>query len=197
MTMSTRRGHPGVLRCTAASAAVEFALAAPILFLLIIGMFEIAMVMFISVAVEGGLREAARFGITGVVPVGVTRQEQILNILGTHTLGLIDIASSTITLKAYDNFSDIGQPEPFNDTSPANGVYDLGEAFTDLNGNAQWDADRGVDGVGSSGEVVLYKIDYDWLLFTPIVAHLLTGGDALHLTASVAVRNEPFIAGGG
>ena len=195
MTINTRRERSGVLRCTTASAAVEFALTAPILFLLIVGMFEIAMVMFISVTVEGGLREAARFGITGAAPVGLTRQQQILNILDVHTLGLIDIASSTITLKAYDSFADIGQPEPFNDISPANGAYDLGEAFTDLNGNSQWDADRGVDGVGNAGEVVLYKIDYDWLLFTPIIAQLLTGGGALHMNASVAVRNEPFIGG--
>jgi len=195
MMIDTRRGRPGVLRCTAASAAVEFALAAPILLVLIVGMIEIAMVMFISVAVEGGLREAARFGITGAAPVGLTRQQQIMNILDAHTLGLIDIATATITLKAYGSFGDIGQPEPFNDISPANGVYDLGETFTDLNGNSQWDADRGVDGVGNAGEVVLYKIDYDWLLFTPIIAQLLTGGGALHMNASVAVRNEPFIGG--
>ncbi len=185
------------MRCTAANAAVEFALVAPILILLIVGMFEIAMVMFVSVTVEGGLREAARFGITGNVPVGMTRQEQIMNMLATHTLGLVDLASSTITFKAYDSFGDIGQPEPFNDISPANGAYDLGEPFTDMNGNSQWDADRGADGVGSSGEVVLYKIDYDWLLFTPIVANLITEGGALHMTASVTVRNEPYAPGGG
>jgi len=197
MTIDRCRRRAGVLRCTAASAAVEFALAAPILFLLIVGMFEIAMVMFISVTVEGGLREAARFGITGAAPVGLTRQQQIMNILDAHTLGLIDIATATITFKAYDSFGDIGQPEPFNDISPANGIYDLGEPFTDLNGNSQWDADRGVDGVGNAGEIVLYKINYDWLLFTPIIANMLTGGDALHMSASVAVRNEPFEFGGG
>src|SRR3989304_1326724 len=173
MMIDTRRGRPGVRRWTAASAAIEFALAAPILLVLIVGMIEIAMVMFISVAVEGGLREAARFGITGAAPVGLTRQQQIMNILDAHTLGLIDIATATITLKAYGSFGAIGQPEPFNDISPANGIYDLGEPFTDLNGNAQWDADRGVDGVGNAGEIVLYKINYDWLLFTPIIANML------------------------
>src|SRR3546814_7528090 len=56
--------------------ALEFAFALPVVLLLIVGMFEVAVIMFVNVSVEGALREAARFGITGEAPAGVTREQR-------------------------------------------------------------------------------------------------------------------------
>ena len=97
----------------------------------------------------------------------------------------------------------MGQPEPFVDTaapSPLhNGKYDLGENYTDVNGNGKWDADRGIAGVGNSGEVVRYKVDYEWHLMTPLLSDMLGDNGVFHMSASVVVRNEPYavVANGG
>jgi len=182
------------LACRRGTPIIEFALAAPVFFLVMIGMFEVAMMTFTNVNVEGALREAARWGITGRTPESGTRQDEIIAMIDEHTFGLIDMSEATITLKVYASFNDIGQPEPFVDSiEPLNGRYDPGESFTDLNGNAQWDADRGVAGVGNAGEVVLYRIVYKWHLLTPLIADLIGDQDgAITMSASVAVRNEPW-----
>lgn len=191
-------------RSQSGAAAIEFALALPPLVLLIIGMFEVAVVMFVSTSVENGLREASRFGITGDVPAGMTRQEQILQIVEDNTFGMLDPATTHITFMTYPSFQDVGQPEPFTDTpapSPLhNGKYDPGETYEDLNGNGQWDEDRGTAGVGNSGEVVRYKVEYEWRLMTPLLADMLGDNGVFKMTASVVVRNEPYAvvqAGGG
>ncbi|MEX2455196.1 MAG: TadE/TadG family type IV pilus assembly protein [Rhodospirillaceae bacterium] len=179
-------------RCVRGVTAIEFAFAAPVLAATVAGVFELAMVMFVSTLAEGGLREASRFAITGYAPAGTTREERILQILGDHTIGLVDIEAADVTYKVYPSFGDVGKPEPFTDSSPANGVYDAGETFQDINGNGQWDADMGAAGLGGPGDIVLYTIEFDWALLTPLVAPLMGDGGKLRLTSSVAVRNEPF-----
>jgi len=190
-------------RAQSGAAAIEFALALPPLILLIIGMFEVAVTMFVSTSVENGLREASRYGITGDTPAGISRQDQILAIIEANTFGMLDPATTSITFMKYASFQDVGQPEPFVDTpapSPLhNGKYDAGENFTDLNGNGKWDADRGIAGVGASGEVVRYKVDYQWRLMTPLLSDMLGDNGVFHMSASVVVRNEPYavVANGG
>ena len=184
--------------CREGATALEFAFALPVVMVLIVGMLEVAMIMFVSTSVEGGLRQAARYGITGQTPQTGTREEAIIGIIGSYTLGFVDLDASDVTFMTYDSFNDVGQPEPWTDTD-GNGAYDVGEAYDDLNGNLQWDADRGSAGVGNAGEVVQYKIDYDRSLLTPYVSNLLGDNGMLHMTASIAVRNEPyqFINNGG
>lgn len=181
--------------CRRGAAALEFALALPVTLMLIIGMLEVAMVMFVSTSVEGGLREAARWGITGQMPETGTREEAVVAIIDRYTMGFVDASPANVSFKTYDSFNDVGQPEPWDDAN-GNGVHDAGETFTDLNGNSQWDEDRGIAGVGAAGDVVLYRIDYDWSLITPFLASILGDNGVFHMSASIAVKNEPYDFGG-
>jgi hypothetical protein len=170
---------------------------APVLILTITGIMEVSMVLGVSSLMEGGLRDAARFGITGYTPPGVTREEQIKNIIGKATVGLIDMDNADIQTLVYPSFGDIGQPEPWDDQN-SNGTYDVGEPFTDINENGQWDPDMGAAGLGGPGEIVLYKITYDLALMTPLLAPIMGGADGkVTLRASIAVRNEPYPATAG
>ena len=197
MIGKVRRQVRRLARCTRAAAAIELAFAAPVLFVAIAGVFEMAMVMFVVTLMEGGLREAARFGITGNIPEGVTREQRILGLIEENTIGLINSANIDIDYKIYPSFGDVGKPEPYTDSNPANGSYDPGEAFVDVNGNGQWDSDMGLAGLGGPGDVVLYTVTADWSLLTPLIAPLMGEGGIMQLEASVAVRNEPFPAPGG
>jgi hypothetical protein len=188
-----------LVRCKRGATAIEFALSAPVLFVVVMGAIELAMIMFVSALIEGGVREAARFGITGHSPSGISREDRIRQLVGEHTIGLIDIDSATITQHVYPSFGDVGKPEPFEDLN-GNGVYDPGEPFQDINGNGQWDADMGVAGVGGPGDVVLYTVTARWATLAPLITPLLGVDGGIELTASVAVRNEPYdllLAGGG
>src|SRR3546814_11176725 len=96
-----------------------------------------------------------------------------------------------ISFKAYDSFNNVGQPEPWTDAAPLNGVYDAGEEYDDINGHETWDADRGIEGVGASGEVVISEILDSWGLMTPYLASLLVDNDVLNLQYSTPCPYQP------
>lgn len=171
---------------------VELSLSVPILAVAVIGIMEMSMIFFVSSMMEGGVREAARFGITGGSPEGQTREEQIIAIVEERTLGLLELTEDDIATLVYPSFDSVGKPEPFTDNSPENGVYDEGEDFLDVNGNGVWDSDMGAAGLGGPGEIVLYRIDTEWSLMTGLLDGLIGEAGAIPLSASIVVRNEPF-----
>ena len=169
--------------------AMEFAFVGPVLVFGMVGILEVAMVIFIGSSIEAAVIEASRFGITGGNNPGVSRQERVLQIVGDRTYGLVKMDEVEIDTLVYESFADIGQPEPFTDLN-ANGVWDEGEPFTDVNGNGTWDVDMGVVGLGGPSDVVVYRVRYDWGIITPMIRSVL--GDERKMQSSVAVRNEPF-----
>jgi Flp pilus assembly protein TadG len=174
------------------AAALEFALVLPPLCLILLGMFEVSMVMFTQASMEGAMREAARYGITGTnASDPAAREGQILSLVDQYTLNLVDMSQATISYQVYGSFNSIDKPEPFGDTN-GNGKYDVGEPYTDVNGNGQWDADQGKNGAGDYSQVVQYTVDYDWKLMTPFVAAVMGQNGKVHLRASMVVRNEPW-----
>jgi Flp pilus assembly protein TadG len=172
------------------SAAVEFSFTAPLLIATIVGIMEFSMILFLNAVLEGSLRDAARFGITGFTPTGVNREDVIIDKVQSATMGLVPITAANITTLAYSDFSEVGQPEPYIDDNPANGSYDPGESFTDVNGNGQWDADMGTPGLGGACAVVVYRVETEWSLMLGLLASSI--GQDITLTASTAVRNEPY-----
>ena len=171
------------------TAAMEFAFVAPIFLAMIGAIMEVSGIMFVQTLLEGSAREASRYGITGFTQEGVSRDEQILQIVEHNTYGIIDLDELQMDTLVYENFGDVGQPEPFTDQN-ANDAYDAGEPFTDVNGNGTWDEDMGAAGLGGPGDVVVYRMSYDWSIIIPFFR--LFFGDAITLQANIAVRNEPF-----
>ena len=170
------------------SSAVEFAFAAPVLILAIFGSLELLIVLFVGSTLESAVLDASRFGITGGAQAGVTREEQVLAIIEDRTMGMVDMSEATIDTLTYSSFDDVGKPEPYTDSN-ANGSYDLGEPFTDINANSQWDNDMGAVGLGGPGDIVIYRVSYQWGMITPLFEPMI--GQITH-TSSVVVRNEPY-----
>jgi Flp pilus assembly protein TadG len=170
-------------------AAIEFAFIAPVFLAMIGAIMEFSGIMFIQALLEGSAREASRYGITGFTTPGVSREDQIMAIIADNTLGLIDLDELQMTTLVYENFGDVGQPEPFTDAND-NDTYDAGEAFNDVNGNGAWDEDMGAAGLGGPGDVVVYRMSYDWDMMIPMFVPFF--GESISLQANIAVRNEPF-----
>ena len=173
------------------SPAVEIAFALPPLVIITVGTMEFGMILFVTVLMESSLRDAARFGITGHVPDGHDRQAYIIDLIDERTIGLVDMDAAEIDILSYPTFSDVGRGEEFVDGN-GNGEYDAGETYKDENGNNQWDEDVGSPGAGESGEVVVYRISYEWPLMTPLAGSLFGDNGKFRINASVAVRNEPW-----
>jgi len=170
------------------SILIEAALGLPILLTAIVGVLEVANILFVSVAVENAVLRASRFGITGSSEEGVNRTDQVYEVIEENTFGRVNMETVEIETLVYDQFSDIGEPEPYEDDNDSDS-YDEGEAYTDVNGNGQWDEDMGAEGLGGAGDIVLYRIRY--------AANSLTGfsewaDQSVTISSTVAVRNEPY-----
>lgn len=179
------------LACRRGTAVLEFAFAAPLLILLVGGVMEIGMVMFVDSVLEGGVRTASRFGITGSTTAGMSREDEIKQIIVENSAGLLKASDINVTVMSYPDFASVGQPEPYVDAN-GNGKYDPGETYTDVNGNGQWDADQGTPGAGGAGAIVVYKATVNWPLVTHLIDDVFGTGGHIQLTASTVVRNEPF-----
>lgn len=175
-------------RSQSGGAMVEFALIAPAFLAIVGGIFEFSGILFVQTLLEGGVREASRFGVIGSSENADAGKTAILNIVRKNAFGIIDIDDVRIDTFAYDSFGAIGQPEPSEDIN-GNGVIEQGE-FDDVNGNKAFDADQGAAGLGTANQVVLYRLVYDWDIMIPIFEPFF--GEQVALEATIAVRNEPF-----
>ncbi|MCJ9428592.1 TadE/TadG family type IV pilus assembly protein [Kordiimonas marina] len=170
------------------SVIIETALGLPLMLSLIIGILEIAHYYYLSATLENAVLAASRYGITGSVATGTTRADTVKSLIAKNSFGAVDMNRLTITTSVYQQFADIGQPEPYTDQN-GNGSYDAGEPYSDVNGNGKWDADMASAGLGGAGDIVLYRVSYD--------APSLTGAfdwatKLIKISAAVAVRNEPY-----
>lgn len=178
--------------CNKGGALAEFAIVAPILISILFAVINMGFMMFIMNALEAGVREASRYGITGQSQSGSTRADSIRSVLfNTLTLysgGVINTGLVTVSVKAYADLASIGQPEPFVDAA-GKGKYVLGDPFTDVNKNGMWDADQGVVGsFGLSGQAVSLKVSYVWDTLFPIFGT----SSKITLSAQTPLINESY-----
>lgn len=172
----------------AGASAVEAAIGLPMLLVLLIGVLEVSNLYFLSASIENAVLRASRFGITGATEAGVTREDQVRAIVAEQTFGQVDMDAVEIETLVYEQFGDIGEPEPFTDEN-GSGTYDEGEAFSDVNGNGVWDDDMAVAGLGDAGDIVLYRVRYN----APSLSGIMDWATKrVTISATVAVRNEPF-----
>lgn len=168
---------------------IEFALVAPVLMMLILGIIEFSLIMFTMASMESATANTSRLGKTGYTPPGVSRQDTIINNIRARTAGLLNPNLIQITTTIYPNFNNVGDEEPYTD-SDHNNQYTLGEPYTDINGNGHWDADMGRAGLGEPGDIVVYNVLYPWPVFTPPLRPIL--GNTYNITVRSVVKNEPF-----
>ena len=200
-------------RCESGVSVVEFALAMPIVIGLLLLLFEIGFVLTGGIFLDAGARSASRFGITGAIPSGQTREERVREIITrsvcprsiagsgsglcfwtTESVPIESLADGSplqIDMRAYTDPRNVGIPEPYSDLPPENGQFDAGEPYTDVNGNGQWDADMGLSNSGGAEDVVVYDVRMPQALVTPFL-RMAMGDEVIWHTSRVVVRNEPF-----
>ncbi len=166
---------------------IEFALIVPTFILFVIGIIEVGMLLFTNVLVEGSLREASRFGITGQVVGGTSRETTIKQIVSNGTGGLVKAVDLSVNTFVFQSFSSVGTPEAWIDNNDNGTIED--DEFDDTNGNGIWD---GKPGAGGAGDIVLYRVDYNHAFITGLMKTFGDTSGKLTMTASIAVRNEPF-----
>lgn len=186
---------PGFLRGDQGISAISFAILAPVLITAFIAVIELGVALVIQNALEGAVREAARFGIVESPQNGdreAAIEDKIIEVATKLSGGIIDPDKLSINVEAYSEIQNVDRPEPFDDLNE-NGIYDEGEPYIDVNGNSQWDADQGVAGsYGGQSQVVQYKVMYP---FDTHIPFLSAEDRQIVLVGRTTVVNEEFSGG--
>jgi Flp pilus assembly protein TadG len=165
------------------SAAVEFALVAPMFFALLFAVIETALMFFASQVLETITQNSARMVLTGQAQNGglpacasaCTPQAQFKSYVCSQIPALFDCNQLYVDVQSY--------PNSFASVTLASHI--------DSGGN--FDPNMGYN-PGGAGQVVVVRMFYQWPLFVTGLGYNvsnLTGNKRL-LVATAAFQNEPF-----
>lgn len=172
-----------------AATLTEFGFVGPILILMIFGIFDIAHTQYTAAIVNGSMQKAGR-DIS--LETGVLSEDEIDKRVEQAVLDVAPRkAEVTYEKLSHFDFSDIGEAEEFDDTNK-DGICNNGEQFDDSNGNDQWDANRGKQGIGGARDAVLYNAKVSYPRLFPLHAFIPTLSSTVTVEASTVLRNQPY-----
>ena len=168
--------------------AIEFALLAPVLVTMLVGLVDFGLQIYTRSVLHGAVQTAGRD--SALEPGGPTAAEMDQAVIDT-VHNVMPSATVTFARSNYENYSDIAQPEVFTD-SDDDGQCNNGEPFEDMNGNGFWDADMGRTGRGGASDAVLYeaRVSYDRLL--PLHRIISAIPENVTVETSTVLRNQPY-----
>ena len=187
LSWSKRVGRRLRADSTKGSAALEFAMIAPVFFLLLMGTVEVGVIFFAQSSLQNAVNDVARMVRTGQTNcfstnsnnncVAITEQQfrtQICNEVGV-LLQDCNGSSLQFDVNAYSaGFSGAANSSPLdvNNDLPNLTNFNLGNAC----------------------EVVLVRAFYKWPVFTPMLDFFLSNmsGNYHLLSTAAAFRNEPY-----
>ncbi len=173
-------------------AAVEFAMIAPVMIVMICGFMEYAHLSTARTTLEAATMRAARAVAASDCPSN--RPALMLSIVQNAMADTPRVPGTQVEVvtKSYSGqFSDVGEPEPYNDTN-SNNRWDAGETYTDVNGNSAYDTDMGRSGsIGGAGQVVSYTATFQVASLFGFINQQFNNGQPFRIRASTVIRNEP------
>jgi Flp pilus assembly protein TadG len=174
-TATVRKALRRFRRNRRGSAAVEFALVAPVFFALLFALIETAIVFFAGQVLETVTQDSARFIMTGQAQTGGYSQSQFKTYVCGKISVLFDCVNGVyVDVQSYPGFSNVSISDPI----------DGGKNFVSPNNYNP----------GGPGDIVVVRLFYQWpLIVTGLGYNIanLTGSKRL-LTATAAFRNEPY-----
>ncbi|MFZ1743147.1 MAG: TadE/TadG family type IV pilus assembly protein [Pontixanthobacter sp.] len=166
-------------------ALVEFAMIAPVLLMMLFGIFDFSYNMYANSMLNGAVQKAARDStLQGAsdATIDLIVQDAVLDVVPN--------AHMTASRKAYANFTGVRQPEEFTDVNGDLACND-GEPFEDANQNGIWDPDQGEAGLGGARDAVLYEVTIFYPRAFPI-APFIGISPYQQTTVTAVLRNQPY-----
>jgi Flp pilus assembly protein TadG len=157
------------------SAAVEFALVAPIFFALLFAIMETATVFFAGQVLETVTQDSARMVMTGQAQNAGFSAAQFKTYVCGKVNVLFDCANGIyVDVQSYPQFSGVSVNDPI----------DGSKNFVPPNNYSP----------GGPGDIVVVRLFYQWPLFVTGLGYNIANlsGSKRLLTATAAFRNEPF-----
>jgi Flp pilus assembly protein TadG len=170
------------------TAAIEFAFVAPVLLMIVFGLFDLGHNMYTGAMLQGAIQQSAR---NSTIEGADAHTADLDAIVTSAVQSIAPNATLQFNRQAYTAFSDVSQPEEFVDSDSDN-ICNNGETFEDANGNGAWDNDRGSSGHGGARDAVLYSVTVNYPRMFPI-AKFIPGQTAdFTMKTETVLRNQPF-----
>lgn len=167
------------------SVAIEFAMIAPMFFMLMFASVEIGLVYFANMTLENGVYNASRLVRTGQVQQDGMSADEFRDFLCAEVDMLLscDSGSLLIDVRAYSSFGSSAHEDAF-------------DASGDLRGDLNSFQTGQSSATSGSQDIVLVRAFYKWPLFTPMFSQYFSNmpneaGYRL-ISSSFAFRNEPY-----
>jgi Flp pilus assembly protein TadG len=157
------------------SAAVEFALVAPIFFAVLFAIIELALVFFASQMLETVTQDTSRLIMTGQAQNAAYTQASFKDAVCAKLTVMFDCLNGvSIDVQSYKQFSTVDIADPI----------DSGKNFVPPNNYLP----------GGPGDIVVVRLFYKWPLFVTGLGFnpANIGGNKRLLTATAAFQNEPY-----
>lgn len=169
------------------SAAIEFAMVAPVFFALLFAIIESAIMFFASQVLETVAQNSARTILTGQAQNGAVTACQVAGV------------STPCTQATFKNYVCNQIPALFDCSKLYVDVQSYSNSFASVTLASHIDSNKNFDptmqyDAGSAGQVVVVRLYYEWPLFVTGLGYNianLTGNKRL-LVATAAFQNEPF-----
>ncbi|MFL9898099.1 TadE/TadG family type IV pilus assembly protein [Paraburkholderia fungorum] len=148
-------------------ATVEFALIAPVLFLLLCIAMDLGVALWVNLTMQYAVREGARYSVTGQsnLDPNATNQQRYLAIVQAikdSSMGLYTLVSPSYVITIN------GATQTYNtQTSYSTGMF------------------------GNPGDIVVLQINCIWPLLTPLVKPFFANGN-FSFSVAATMRNEGF-----
>jgi len=157
------------------SAAVEFALVAPVFFALLFAIIETALMFFASQVLETITQNSARMIVTGQAQTQAYTATQFKTYVCGQIPALFSCNSLYVDVESYPSFSSITLSTQID----ANGNF--------VNNNMQYSP-------GGPGDIVVVRLFYPWQLFVTGLGYNISNlsGNQRLLVATAAFQNEPY-----
>lgn len=191
--MIARNPHPTTLMRRlrddrSGATLTEFAFVAPVLILLVMGVFDMAHTQYTSALLNGAMQKAGRdmtleSAGSRIATVDARVREQVQTVVPNN-------ATIEFERLSHFDFSDIGEAEEFTDEN-ADGICNNNEVYVDDNDNDTFDEDRGRAGIGGARDAVLYTAVVSYPRLFPV--HVFTDMPSnVTLRSATVLRNQPF-----
>ncbi len=174
------------------SAALEFAMVAPVFFLLLMGTIEAGIIFFAQSALQNAVNDTARLVRTG--QSACFSLDASNNCVGMTAAQFRTQVCNEVSVLLQNCFTD---PHGNSDLQFDVTAYPAG--FTGLTNSSPLDAGKNLPNLtvfntGNACDVVLVRAFYRWPVFTPLLNFFLANmaGNKHLLSTAAAFRNEPY-----
>jgi Flp pilus assembly protein TadG len=156
------------------SAAVEFALVAPLFFALLFAVIESALMFFADQVLETVAQNSARMILTGQAQSGSYSATKFHDYVCSQIPALFDCSQVYVDVQSYTSFSTVN-------------------ISSHIDGAGNFDANMGYS-PGNPSDIVVVRVFYQWQLFVTGLNYNIANlaGNKRLLVATAAFKNEPY-----